>query len=409
MKILGIVAEYNPFHRGHKLHIEESKAISGADFVIVVMSGSFVQRGEPAIVDKWIRTKMALLNGADLVLELPVLYAVSSAEYFAHAAVKLLHDTGIVDCISFGAEAGQIEPLRRIAELLTTETAVFSKLVKNHLALGKGYAAARAAALTEILPEYASVLSSPNNILGIEYIKALNRLQSSIVPLTIQRKGGGYHDDSLETNLASASAIRKGILEKGISSILPQLPENTHSFFNAVFQQGGAPLTLDDFSEVLSYQLRRMPLSQLAEVLEVTEGLENRIKRCMNTCFSITQLSQCVKTKRYTLSKIQRILIHALLDIKTDHLLDYNQNGYSPYMRVLGFRKSRQNVLKMLSENARIPLLTNLKYAPSLLDQKGLALLQMETRATDIYFGQAPSLSCRMANQDYTRPMVIIP
>ena len=409
MKTLGIIAEYNPFHLGHRLHIEKSKKASGADIVIVVMSGNFVQRGEPAIIDKWTRTKMALLNGADMVIELPILYATASAEYFAHSAVKLLHDTGLVDILSFGSECGQLTALEDIAQLLNSNSTDFTKTLKDHLCKGASYAKARSAAIKDALPAYHEILSSPNNILGIEYLKALDALKSQILPMTIAREGAGYHDTSLSAAIASASAIRKGIYSNGLASILPQIPKNTHDFFCAPFYEGFAPICLDDYSSALNYALRSVSAEKLSGILDITEGLENRLKRCGDYCLTATQLAEGIKTKRYTLTKIQRILVHLLLNINTADLHFFNQNGYSPYIRVLGFRREHQKLLKALSDKAALPTLVNLKYATRLLDEKGLRMLDMETRATDIYFCFAPSQSCRMANQDYTRPLVIMP
>lgn len=216
MKVVGIVAEYNPFHNGHRYHIEEARKCTGADFVVVVMSGDFVQRGEPAVIDKYHRTEMALSQGADLVLELPAAFACASAEYFATGAVSLLHALGCVDTLCFGSECGHLDLLEEIADLFIQEPSEYKEYLKTALKSGYSFPAARDEALKEYFAEdlvktaqIASVLSAPNNILGIEYIKALKVLGSSIRPVTITRMGQGYHETTFSDSFCSATALRR--------------------------------------------------------------------------------------------------------------------------------------------------------------------------------------------------------
>jgi len=409
MKTVGIITEYNPFHKGHLLQIEKAKAISGADRVVVVMSGNFVQRGEPALLDKWTRTQMALLNGVDLVLELPVLYATASAEYFAMAAVKLLQDTGIVDILCFGSESGNLLDLQKMANILTNETLEFRQLLKKELDRGIVYPVARANAMGTIFPTSQNLLSSPNNILGIEYLKALSRLNSTITPITIKREGAGYHDNQIDQNLASATAIRKATSYNASFEALQHIPENCHELFQKKISIGMGPVFLQDFTASLHYCLRTMDAKEIQEVFEVTEGLENRILRSLDLHYEMKDILSYIKTKRYTQTRIQRILLHILLGIKTKDVDYFNLHGYSPYLRVLGFRKKQDHLLKELTTRSSIPVLTNLKKASEQLDDKGLFLLNMERVATDLYFMAAPNPLYRTPNQDYTTPMVMIP
>ena len=260
--ITGIIAEYNPFHSGHAFHLQESRLRTGASYTVVVMSGDFVQRGAPAVYDKYLRTRMALLSGADLVLELPPPFAVSSAEDFASCAVSLLDQLGVVSHICFGSECGDIKRLTDLADLLLEEPAPLSASIKKHLSAGYSYPKALETALTACLPAQtqrdfaASLLSTPNNTLGIEYIKALHRRQSTIIPITLPRIGAGYNDQELAPAFSSASAIRKTILKQtdhrqNLDMLLSgQIPQACLEVMKSA-----TPLYPDDFSVLLSYRL----------------------------------------------------------------------------------------------------------------------------------------------------------
>lgn len=243
LKTIGIVTEYNPFHKGHAYMIEEAKRKSGADRVVVVMSGSFVQRGEPAIFDKWTRAEAALLNGADLVLELPVLFAAANAETFARAAVRILEESGIVDILCFGSESGDLYSMQEAAKLMVNETEEFQKLLKEQLDEGLSYPAARAKALETVSHISSEILSRPNHILGLEYLKALDKYNCTMKPMTIKREGD-YNSPSLamEEGYASAAAIRKALAEDRSTEAMTQLPENTHDIYNKALSLGTAPV-----------------------------------------------------------------------------------------------------------------------------------------------------------------------
>lgn len=407
MKTLGIITEYNPFHKGHAYMIEEAKRKTGADRVVVVMSGSFVQRGEPAIFDKWTRAEAALHNGVDMVLELPVLFAASNAETFARAAVRLLEESGIVDILCFGSESGDLHSMQEAAKLMANETEEFQRLLKEQLDEGLSYPAARAKALETVSQINSEILSRPNHILGLEYLKALDYYSYSMEPMTIKREGD-YNSPSLTDGYASAAAIRKALAEDRSTEAMTQLPENTHDLYNKALSLGTAPVFWEELAPALHYKLRISSAEELREIAEVTEGLENRILHSIDTCYEIRDIIDFIKTKRYTRTKIQRILLHILLDIKEKEVSYFLNLPKMPYIRVLGFQKERSDILADLTENAKCPVLTNLKKAPEILNEDGLALLALEKTATDLHALAYPNPIYRGPNQDFTKPLVIL-
>lgn len=409
MKTLGIITEYNPFHKGHAYMIEEAKKRSGAERVIVVMSGSFVQRGEPALFDKWTRTQAALQNGADLVLELPFLFAAANAETFARGAVRTLQESGIVDILCFGSESGDLPALQEAARLMLNETEEFQRLLKKELDEGLSYPAARAKALQIVAEINSEILSSPNHILALEYLKALEYYSCTMQPMTILRKGD-YSSPSLqeEGGFASAGAIRKAILEGRITEALAQLPENTHELYQKAISLGTAPISWEGLTAALHYKLRMLSAEELQDISEVTEGLENRILRSIDGCYALSDIVDFIKTKRYTRTKIQRILLHTLLDVKEQEVSYYLDQLHLPYIRVLGFRKETSEILADLTDAAKCPVLTNLKKAPEILSEDGLALLALEKTATDLHTLAYPGSIYRAPNQDFTNPLVIL-
>ncbi len=409
MKILGIIAEYNPFHNGHNYQIQKAKQITNADAIVVIMSGNFVQRGEPAILDKWTRTHMALCSGADIVIELPVIYATASAEYFAYAAVKLFHDMGIITDICFGSELGEIVPLQQIAKLLLQETEQFRNILKQQLQNGVSYASARAIALSKIYPNSEALLSQPNNILAIEYLKALLKLDSHISPHTIARKNSDYNSIALShQNMASASALRNTIAQNNIKQISHYMPSECYNILCESILQGKAPIFWEQFTPALHYCIRNKTPEEIKNIFEVTEGLENRIYKAFHTQYELKDIIYFIKTKRYTQTHIQRILLHILLQIQKKEILYFNDTGYCPYIRVLGFRRKQQHILSLLKKQSSLPLLTNLKQYQTILDKKGQYLLSLETKSTDIYFMVSPNKIYRRIHQDFIQPMVMI-
>ncbi len=407
MKTLGIIAEYNPFHRGHAYMLERAKQKANADRVVVIMSGSFVQRGEPAVFDKWTRTAAALKNGADLVLELPVIFATSHAEAFAQGAVRLFTESGIVDTLAFGSESGNLSQLQAAARLLANETEEFQKLLKELLSTGLSYPSARAKVLETLTQVNSDILSMPNDILALEYLKALAYYSSPIASVTIRRRGN-YHSLSLTNGYASAGAIRKALAENNSAAAIAELPENTQDLYNKALSLGTAPVFWEAFMPALHYKLRTTSPEELKEIAEVTEGLENRILRSIEGCYSFEKMMSFIKTKRYTRTKIQRILLHILLQIKESEVSYFLRLPKMPYVRVLGFKKERADMLADLTEQAKCPVLTNLKKAPEILDEDGLALLALEKTATDLHALAAPNPLYRAPNQDFKKTLVIL-
>ena len=389
MKIVGLITEYNPFHNGHLYHIEKAKELTGADAVIVVMSGDFVQRGAPAIMPKHLRAESALISGADLVIELPVYCASGSAEYFAAGAVSILDQLGCVDYLCFGSESGDIEGLKRLAYILSEEPEDFQDRLKQALKSGNSFPKARQKALAEYLEDEdaASLLGHPNNILGMEYIKALFRRKSRMNVLTIQRMVSDYHDEELKGTLSSASAIRKNILHTEFHDICPLLenqvpPSSLHLLQTAYGTR--YPVCSDDFSLLLKYRLLTENRSNLAAYADITEELANRIANCSNDFINFDQFCELLKTKEITYSRVSRALFHLLLNIKKEDVDAYTQAGYCPYARILGFRRDASGILKEIKAHTSIPLITKLGQTEGLSDT-GKRMLETDIFAANLY------------------------
>lgn len=381
MRIVGLVAEYNPFHNGHQYHIEKARAITNADAVIVVMSGNFVQRGTPAIMPKHLRAEASLRAGASLVIELPVCYATGSAEFFAHGAVSLLDKLGCVDHICFGSECGDIKVLQDLAKIIHEEPAGYKEYLTQYLRQGNAFPLARQKALKDYLCSdiVDVILAEPNNILGIEYLKALQRLNSKITPYTIQRISSHYHDEELQESYSSASAIRKEIAEKTFdhSDLENQIPDTSISLLKENFQKR-YPVYANDFSILLKYKLLRETRNSLTEYADVSEELANRITNHLNQYVNFEQFCELLKTKEVTYSRISRALLHILLDIKKN---DYTGIGYA---RVLGFRKDDTDVLSQIKKKASIPLLSKLTASKD-LSFEAHKMLNKDILASDLY------------------------
>lgn len=391
MKTVGIIAEYNPFHLGHQFQIEKAKQLTGADYVIIVMSGNYVQRGTPAILHKYSRTEMALFHGVDLVLELPVCYATASAEYFAYGAISMFHQLGCIDYLCFGSECGDISVLTQIAEVLSTEPISYQENLKIYLKEGCSFPEARTKALCKHLhgdfkdlEMLQNVLSSPNNILGIEYMKAIKKCKSNIKPITVKREGASYHSDNISETFASATAIRKHLtsIEEKNSINFPDLPSATKSILAKEFLKT-YPIIEDDFSTLLFYQLLQNS-SHLADYFDVTSDLAHRIQNLLEPSLSFQAFAQILKTKQLTLTRINRALLHILLGITTLTMEDYLTNSTS-YARILGLKTESSNVVNKLKRNSSIPIITKMADAKNLLNSKEYSMLQLEINASHLY------------------------
>lgn len=355
MKIVGIIAEYNPFHNGHEYHIEQAKTLTQADAAIVIMSGDFVQRGEPAIMPKHLRAEAALRAGASLVIELPVYYATQSAELFAFGAVSILEKLNVVDALCFGSEAGNIQVLSDIADILTHETPAFKARLQEYLRMGDSFPTARKKIMKDLFPDkdYDQILESPNNILGIEYLKALSRLNSEIIPYTIPRCGSAYHDDCLDDNYSSATAIRKAMETEAFEKLSKYIPSSAFTIMQNAYNKS-LPIYANDFSLLLKYRLLNETKESLSEYADVTEDLANRIYKHRNDFESFDQFCLLLKTKELTYTRISRALIHILLKCKK------NMPTGVEYARVLGFRTDSTEVMSQIKKCSHIPLVTKL-------------------------------------------------
>lgn len=376
MKTVGIIAEYNPFHKGHEYQIQQIRRQTGAEYILVVMSGDFVQRGTPAWTDKFLRTQMALAGGADLVFELPVHFAVASAEYFACGAVSLLHQLGFVDSICFGSECGDLKALSAIATYLVEQKDPVQQQIQNQLSCGYTYPAARAkilsAAFPDLLENYPDLLTGSNNILAIEYLKALYSLKSPITPVTIARQGAHYHDSTVEQSYPSAFAIRNHYASTG-SLPAHGIPDQIRT----LLEQNPArfPVTMDDLSDMLYYKLRSMDDSALS-VMDVTPELWQRIQNQLPHFQNISQFTERIKTRQYTQTRIQRVFLHLLLNL-------HPVGSYAAYARLLGFRRSHSSLLRT---DTALPVITKVADAVSALSsQDAVTQLSADLYAHDLY------------------------
>ncbi len=403
MKIVAIIAEYNPFHNGHAYHIQQAKKENNADYVIVVMSGNFTQRGIPAIMPKHLRTKMALSCGADLVLELPTSFACSSAPDFAKGAIVLLNYLGVVTTLSFGSECGDITLLERIVDLIHTESHQFSQLLKDSLREGIAYPKAFSTAFATCYPEEISLLSllnTPNNLLGIEYIRAIRDSNSSIIPTTIKRKGSDYLEETLSSTMSSALAIRNVLLETGdLFSIKDQVPACAYEILQSEYKKS-FPVQLDNFSQLLSFQLRIYEESGYTRFLDVNETLSNRIRNHINEFRSFSQFCDLIKTREYTYARVCRCLLHIMLSItRTKHLA---------FARMLGFRKESTPLLKQIKECSMLPLISKLSDANYYLCDNSRDDLALEIFYSQVYHIVVQDLYKKDPYNEYTENIVRI-
>lgn len=408
-KVLGIIAEYNPFHNGHSYHLEQAKKLTGSSYTVAVISGNFTQRGSTALIDKWSRAEIALNCGVDLVLELPTLYATSSAENFADGAVKILNSLKVVDYLAFGAETSDMDLLEPIADVLYKEPKAYKMLLANELKKGVSFPKARENALMLYLGDirkYLNVLSSPNNILGLEYMKSLKKYNSIIKPVAITRFEAGYNDISYSGNIASATAIRN-IIKNGNFKVLRKLvPAPSYGILMDNIKQGHIIPDLSVFERQIIYNLRKMSLSEISELPDVTEGLENSIKKVANSCNTVNEFLNLIKSKRYTSTRLQRILIYSLLGItKKDMALSKKVN---PYIRVLGFNKRGKFLISEIAKaNPKLDIITSVKRFIDTSSNKNLkSVLEKDIWATNVYSIGYDFDSCN--NLDFTKKIITI-
>ena len=488
--VLGIIAEYNPFHNGHLYHLTESKRKCNAKYAVAIISGNFTQRGDASIVNKFEKAKMAIENGIDMVIELPTLYSISSAENFANGAIKILNELNFITHISFGSESGNINQLNNIASILTDEPEEFSKLLKEELRKGSSFPVARQNAIEKFLnltnkntsnnnnnnnndnsnndtnySKFNKLLNSPNNILAIEYLKALKKTKSYITPITIERKNVDYYSENIVENFASSTKIRKEISENpnmhtnimdmnnmdinnmniNNMDIINNMDVNMDMFLNSCMpkksydiikeniEKGNCIQGLKCFEDMIFYKLRSMQINEIKEIPDVCEGLENVIKKASNETNSLEDLINKCKSKRYTRTRIQRILIYALLGI-TRQDMEMSENA-NPYIRVLAVNKNGRELLSIINKtivnkanvktdinniNINKPndnadnkiniketnIITSLKKFESTNEDKALKrMMEIDKLATDIY--TIKQRSGYFGGLDYTMPIFL--
>ena len=382
MRVVGIIAEYNPLHNGHIYHMEESKRQADSEFCVIAMSGNFVQRGEPACTDKFTRAEWAVMGGADLVVEIPTVYAVSSAERFAEGAVKTLAATGVVTDLAFGVETEDVNALYHLADLLDREPANLRVYLLHHLKQGKSYPRAQYDALSDLgVPaEELEILQQPNNILAVEYLKSIRRYAPEIRPLPIQRIGNKYNSTVLTGKLSSATAIREALLN-GDETVYDTVPMGVAAAmrFDEQF-----PVTFDRFGPMLLYRLRTMSVEELAALPDVSEGFEQVLYRAAREATDLSSLLDRIKSKRYTLARCKRILVSALLHIPNGMTDALGAKTEDLYLHVLGLKRIGRGLLAAMASRAKAPVI--LRHSDLLnCTEIARASLAIDALSTDLY------------------------
>ena len=394
MKVSGIICEYNPFHNGHLYHIRETRK-NGATHIVAVMSGSFVQRGDTAIMDKLERARLAVRSGADLVIELPVQYCLSSAENFASGAVYLLNALGAVDELSFGSECGDAQRLREAMETVGVTAAAHAEEIKSIMEKGYTYPRALTSVMNGIDPEAASIIAEPNNLLAIEYLRALKKFGSDIQPFTVKRVNADHDSSKTENGYASASCIREMIEKKA------DIREFTTTEWAAAISAAisrGEIASLSRLERVMLYKLRSSSVEEISQVYDVGQGLEHRIYGA-RMAGSLDELLFTVKTKRYTMARIRRIMLSLLIGITKDDM-----KNLPPYGRILAFNERGREILARAKDSAKIPFASSIAKL-SQLGSQAERFAELEIRASDIYGLSLETVTS--AQKDYRAKIMI--
>ncbi len=375
MRVCGVVAEYNPFHNGHKYHIDKIRE-KGFDGIVAVMSGNVVQRGDFAFLEKHIRAKQALNNGVDLVLELPAPFVLSSAQKFAFGSVSILHSLGVVDSLCFGSECGEIEKLREIASFDGEND--ISSFLSSGVSYAKGFSEL---VESELGKEYADILSSPNNVLGVEYIRALNKLNSDIVPFTVKRQGAEHTDKFSKDGFCSAGYIRESFGKTDISECMPA---SSYRLLKEANEKGVSPVSLYNDEKTILSMLRILNRNSFSSVQDLSEGIENRLFSAVSSACSLDELYSLIKTKRYTMSRVKRLVMNALFNIGDEYTA-----SVPPYIRVLGFNEKGREILKNVKKNSSKPIYT-LHSDFNNADEDAKKLYSLECKITDLFYCFTP-------------------
>lgn len=394
MKLIGIVAEYNPFHNGHSYQIEESRAAVGRNSAVVcVMSGDFVQRGEAAIFRKHARAEAAVKGGADLVIELPVPWSLSSAEGFSRGAVGLLGRLGCIDYLSFGSECGDLNVLNALSVAVTDPA--LDKLIKQELEQGVSYAAARQKAVEAEYGSIAEYLQSPNNILAVEYLKAINELHLRMKPLTIKREGSEHDGPG-----GSASDVRLKINNK--QSISALVPKESKEVYKREIKCGRGPVTMAELEDVIISRFRMIDEDVFCNLPDASEGLGNRLFAAAHEESTLDGVLSMTKTKRYALSRIRRMCMCAAIGITAEHT-----SGLPPYARVLAANDKGRQALRLISEKSTIPLITKPASVQN-MPEECKRIFDITSRAHDLFVMGYEVKAERRGGDDYrTSPIII--
>lgn len=357
--ITGLITEYNPFHNGHKYHLQKATQDTNADGIVCVMSGNFMQRGTPAIIDKWKRAEIAVRNGVDLVLELPLAYALSSAESFAFGSVSLLNSLGVIDNIYFGSEEGSIKSLDAVADVLAHEPDEYKLFLREALDKGLSFHSSREEAISKYLKfDVTDTISNSNNILGIEYIKALKRLNSTIQPVTLKREGSKYNDENLNNIFSSATSIRKHLKENSLESIKDIVPNYTYDILSELSASNYPFIFEEDMFKYIKYKLLTNS-DALSNLPDISEGLDNKILKEVLSSDTLDELILKVKSKRYTYTRISRILTQSFLNLEKYDLSKLTKEEVS-YARILAFNSKGRDILKKIKSNSDIKIITKM-------------------------------------------------
>ncbi len=407
MTVLGFITEYNPFHYGHKYHLVQSIKKTNADYSIAIMSGSFLQRGEPSFIDKWTKAKMAIENGVDLVLELPFIFSSQSAELFAYGGVKLMDSLNIVDYLAFGSELGELEPLEQIASILSNEPEYYKKRLKSYLSQGLSYSISRSNALEEYINiispnnnyNYKEIINKSNNILAIEYLKALNKISSKIVPITIKRSGSNYNDLNLSNGFASATAIRNLIKNNDLNLVKELVPMETYFCLEEYLNKYSKFNYLENYNQIFLYLVRTLEKNKIQNLLDIEPGLENRLIEQGYKNNSIKEIIDSIVTKRYPRTRIQRLFIHLLNQLDSNTFKELYKI-YPSYIRVLGANKKGLYLLNEIKKNSSLPIITKFADYKHFNNSALEKILMFDKKSTDIFFIGLDSPKA-LSNMDY--------
>lgn len=395
MSSAGIVVEYNPFHNGHLYHLEKTKELCNTQGVIAVMSPNWVQRGEPAIIDKWERANMAVRQGVDLVLELPFIWATQSAREFARGAISILDATGIVKYQTFGSESADLNFLYKASTFLDEEPEDFRDELRRYLKTGHSYPHAATKALNKVMHSEKTI--TPNDVLGIEYLKAHKDIKTNITPQIIERVGSDYHDPELASEFSSATAIRKAL--KDSKSIKDYVPPAVLEILN---NNRDHLVYFDDLEKYALYRLRTAKAQELTSYPGWEKGLENMLKEAAMHKTRLEDLVNHAITKRYTRGRINRYLVHLLIGLNREKIINFNKKG-PPYLRILGMNSTGKILLKQMKKQAKLPILTRPAKELRRLDKYSEDCFDQEVTATSFY----NLLIDKEGHDDYTRPAIM--